>query len=71
MTNAILRFLGPDGRIFEERPGTISDAEHVKPGQIVRIENGNRWRAKYVEQREDMLKPTGFTPFITLEPVET
>ena len=70
MTNCFLRFRTPDHKhVYEERPGTIADPEHVKPGQVITIENGTKWRVKYVERREAMLNPSGFTPFLTLDPM--
>ena len=69
-SNCVLRFLTPDGKhVYEERPGTVNNAGRVKRGEVVTIENGTKWRVKYIEHREDLLNPNGFTPFLTLEPM--
>ena len=67
--NVFLRFRDPNGHVYEERPGNLANPERLKPGDIVRIENGTKWKVKYVEHREAMLNPAGFSEFITLDPL--
>ena len=68
--NVVFRFRTPDGKhVYEERAGTIADPNNVKPGDIVTIENGSKWRVIYAEHREDLLNPDGFIPFLTLQQV--
>ena len=67
--NVFLRFRDPNGHVYEERPGNLANPNHIKPGDVVAIENGNKWKVKYVEHRESLIDPGKFTPFVTLDPL--